>query len=201
MERKKSLQKATEAMKKNYQDRHREYLYPDEVDQIIKAVEDISKPINRLRNKTMTIMAYKHGLRSAEVCNLKWTQISFPRKKLYVRRLKQNQEIPHPITEEEISLLLALQKRNPMRYPHVFLGYYRNPVETQSFAKVIRRAGEYCNFDFVVHPHMLRHACGFKLVNEGVDIRVIQEYLGHRSVEVTMQYTKLKEDKFMGLFD
>jgi type 1 fimbriae regulatory protein FimB/type 1 fimbriae regulatory protein FimE len=201
MEKKEALEKATKTMRQNYKNRHREYLYPEEVEQIIQAVEEISKPVNKLRNRTMTIMAYKHGLRAGEVCNLKWTQIAFHRQKLYVRRLKDNDEIPHPLTEEEIRLLLQLRKRNMMSYDHVFLGYYRKPVDPQSFGKLIRKAGQHVGFDFVVHPHMLRHACGFKLANDDVPIRVIQEYLGHKSIDVTLQYTKLKENKFQGLFD
>jgi hypothetical protein len=50
---------------------------------------------------------------------------------------------------------------------------------------MVERAGEAARFDMKIHPHMLRHACGFKLVNDGVDTRTIQAYLGHKSIQHT----------------
>jgi len=52
-----------------------------------------------------------------------------------------------------------------------------------------------------VHPHMLRHACGFTLANKGTDTRTIQAYLGHRSIQHTVRYTELAPGRFQGLFD
>ena len=48
-----------------------------------------------------------------------------------------------------------------------------------------------------IHPHMLRHACGFKLANDGVDTRTIQAYLGHKN---TVRYTELAPTRFKSLF-
>ncbi len=47
-----------------------------------------------------------------------------------------------------------------------------------------------------IHPHMLRHACGFKLANDGVDTRTIQAYLGHKSIQHTVRYTELAPTRF-----
>jgi site-specific recombinase XerD len=49
---------------------------------------------------------------------------------------------------------------------------------------------------FLVHSHMLRHACGFKLANDGHDTRAIQAYLGHRSIMSTVRYTALTPNRF-----
>ena len=51
-------------------------------------------------------------------------------------------------------------------------------------------------FTFLVHSHMLRHACGFKLANDGHDTRAIQAYLGHRSIMSTVRYTALTPNRF-----
>jgi len=51
-----------------------------------------------------------------------------------------------------------------------------------------------------LHPHMLRHSCGYVLVNRGVDVRVIQDFLGHRSISSTVRYTKLNRSQFAKLF-
>jgi type 1 fimbriae regulatory protein FimE len=47
-----------------------------------------------------------------------------------------------------------------------------------------------------VHPHMLRHAAGFKLANQGVDTRVLQQYLGHKNIQHTVRYTELSPERF-----
>ena len=58
------------------------------------------------------------------------------------------------------------------------------------------RAGAAAKFAFLVHTHMLRHACGFKLANDGHDTRAIQAYLGHRSIMSTVRYTALTPNRF-----
>jgi type 1 fimbriae regulatory protein FimB/type 1 fimbriae regulatory protein FimE len=50
--------------------------------------------------------------------------------------------------------------------------------------------------EFPIHPHMLRHATGYKLANDGQDTRAIQHYLGHRNIQHTTRYTELAPDRF-----
>jgi type 1 fimbriae regulatory protein FimE len=66
--------------------------------------------------------------------------------------------------------------------------------------KLVARAGEHARITFPVHPHMLRHGCGFKLANDGHDIRVIQHYLGHGNIQHTVRYTELAADRFTGFW-
>ena len=51
-------------------------------------------------------------------------------------------------------------------------------------------------FQFSVHPHMLRHACGYKLANDGRDTRALQHYLGHKNIMHTVRYTELSPERF-----
>jgi site-specific recombinase XerD len=80
--------------------------------------------------------------------------------------------------------------------------FYRAPLERGSpftvagFQKLIARAGEAAGFEFQIHPHMLRHSCGYKLANDGIDTRTLQAYLGHRSIQHTVRYTELSPDRF-----
>ncbi|MCZ6680863.1 MAG: tyrosine-type recombinase/integrase, partial [Candidatus Poribacteria bacterium] len=67
---------------------------------------------------------------------------------------------------------------------------------TSTVRKIIARAGELAGLGFPVHPHMLRHACGFKLANDGHDTRAIQHYLGHKNIQHTVRYTELAPDRF-----
>jgi site-specific recombinase XerD len=66
------------------------------------------------------------------------------------------------------------------------------------YQRMVARAGKAAGFRFLVHSHMLRHACGYKLANDGHDTRAIQHYLGHRSIASTVRYTALAPDRFKG---
>jgi type 1 fimbriae regulatory protein FimB/type 1 fimbriae regulatory protein FimE len=62
--------------------------------------------------------------------------------------------------------------------------------------KLVTRTGLAAKLPFPVHPHMLRHACGYKLANEGHDTRSLQQYLGHKNIAHTVRYTELSPDRF-----
>jgi type 1 fimbriae regulatory protein FimB/type 1 fimbriae regulatory protein FimE len=79
----------------------------------------------------------------------------------------------------------------------VFESSTGNPLTTAGVFKMIRRAGAEVGMPYV-HPHMLRHACGFALANAGQDTRAIQGYLGHRNIQHTVKYTQLAENRFDG---
>ena len=69
-------------------------------------------------------------------------------------------------------------------------------MTASNLGKLLARAGKEAGFTFLVHPHMLRHATGYKLANDGQDTRAIQHYLGHRNIQHTTRYTELAPDRF-----
>jgi type 1 fimbriae regulatory protein FimB/type 1 fimbriae regulatory protein FimE len=69
-------------------------------------------------------------------------------------------------------------------------------MTTETVRGIVARAGRLAGLTFSVHPHMLRHACGYKLANDGRDTRAIQHYLGHRNIMHTVRYTELAPDRF-----
>src|SRR5215471_20801677 len=64
----------------------------------------------------------------------------------------------------------------------------------KAIAKV-RREQEAAKMPFPIHPHMLRHACGSKLANDGHDTRALQHYLGHKNIQHTVRYTEMAPDR------
>ena len=70
------------------------------------------------------------------------------------------------------------------------------PLTDSTVRKIVGRAGEHAGLEFPVHPHMLRHATGYKLANDGHDTRVIQQYLGHKNIQHTVCYTELSPARF-----
>jgi type 1 fimbriae regulatory protein FimE len=72
----------------------------------------------------------------------------------------------------------------------------RREYPKDAYVFVSERLGEAAKMPFPIHPHMLRHACGFKLANDGHDTRVLQHYLGHKNIQHTVRYTDMAPDRF-----
>ena len=168
--------------------RSREYLTPLEVDALIKAAKSTGR--HKHRDGTLILIAYRHGLRVSELVSLRWDQVDLKQGKLHVNRLKNGSPSVHPLRGPEIRALRRLQ-RDYQRSPYVFSTERKGPLTTSTVRKLITRAGNNAGLPFPVHPHMLRHACGYKLANEGQDTRAIQHYLGHRNITHTCRYTEL----------
>jgi type 1 fimbriae regulatory protein FimB/type 1 fimbriae regulatory protein FimE len=82
----------------------------------------------------------------------------------------------------------------------VFISERGAPFSTAGFARMLERAADAVGLEIKAHPHMLRHACGFKLANDGVDTRALQAYLGHKSIQHTVRYTELAPTRFKGFW-
>lgn len=183
---------------KNLDVRPREYLTEDEIDRLIKAARQCGRHSHR--DATMILVGYIHGFRVSELLNLKWTQINFETAQINVNRLKGGKNSVHPIIAKEIRALRRLQKESG-KNPYVFISEYKAPLTPSTFLKIMRRAGEKAAFEFPLHPHMLRHAIGVKLANDGYPIRIIQDYLGHKNIQHTVRYTELISNKFDGFWE
>jgi type 1 fimbriae regulatory protein FimB/type 1 fimbriae regulatory protein FimE len=175
--------------------RTREYLTEGEVERLIETARK-----NRWghRDSTMLLIAFRHGLRASELVDLRWEQIDLEHALLHVRRLKNGSPATHPLTGRELRALRRLQRET--KSPFVFVSERGTPFSKRGFQAMVERAGEAAGFDMKLHPHMLRHACGFKLANDGVDTRTIQAYLGHKSIQHTVRYTELAPTRFKSLF-
>jgi type 1 fimbriae regulatory protein FimB/type 1 fimbriae regulatory protein FimE len=92
--------------------------------------------------------------------------------------------------------LRRLQREQDPKSPFVFTSERGAPFTTAGFARMVERAGTAAEFGFKVHPHMLRHACGFALANKGHDTPALQAYLGHKNIQHTVRYTELSPDRF-----
>jgi site-specific recombinase XerD len=176
----------------NAEYRTREHLTEKEVERLITAAKG-----NRRghRDATMILVCYRHGLRASEVCDLRWDQVDFSRANLHVRRVKNGTPSTHPLGSREMRALRRLQRESAAS-PFVFVSERGSPFTVAGFRSMVARAGEASGLGFQVHPHMLRHATGFKLANDGVDTRSLQSYLGHRNIQHTVRYTELSPERF-----
>ena len=135
-------------------------------------------------------------LRAAELVTLRWDSIDFAHGRLHVRRLKAGSESVHPLSGRELRALRRLKREQDPASPSIFTSERGAPFTTAGFRKMVARLGVVADIDFPVHPHMLRHACGFKLANDGVDTRSLQAYLGHRNIQHAVRYTELSPTRF-----
>jgi len=178
--------------------RPREYLTVKEVARLIDGARERRRYGHR--NATMILVAYRHGLRVAELSALRWDQVDFERGLLHVRRVKSGTPSVHPLGGSEIRALRRL-RREQLESRHVFLTERRSPMSPAGFRKTLARIGEESKFPFPVHPHMLRHACGYKLANDGQDTRALQHYLGHKNIQHTVRYTELSPERFKSFWE
>jgi type 1 fimbriae regulatory protein FimB/type 1 fimbriae regulatory protein FimE len=182
----------------NRERRTREHLTPQEVDKLIKAASRVGRYSHR--DATLILIAFRHGLRVSELVALRWDQADLEQGLLHVSRLKNGVPSTHPLRGPEIRALRRLRREHGIS-PYVFTTERRGAITDSSVRKILARAGNRAQLGFPIHPHMLRHACGFKLANEGHDTRAIQQYLGHRNIQHTVRYTELAPDRFKGFWN
>jgi integrase len=173
----------------------RKYLTPDEARRIVEAAGRVGR--RKLRDQTLLTLIYRHGLRVSEGIGVRWTDFDLdaPRDRaFYVRRLKGSSDSTHTLEPDTVRLLKRLKAEADS--PYVFVSERGSPMSVDAVQSIVKRAGQVAALGFQVHPHMLRHACGFALANqEGTanDTRLIQQYLGHKDIKNTVVYTTLSQ--------
>src|SRR5215472_2145391 len=186
------------------QRRRREYLTQGEVDKLLTASKSASR--NPVRDYCVLLLMFRHGLRVSELCTIKVKDVNLEAGEFYAHRLKGSDGGPHPFYNGESTAVRAwLARRAKMNPPDdcdtLFISERRKPLSRCTVWLMISQVAKAAGLEHLeIHPHMLRHSCGYALVNKGTDIRIIQGYLGHRSISSTVRYTKLDSKRFAKLF-
>jgi site-specific recombinase XerD len=178
---------------KNTERRTREFLTEQEVEHLRLVARQQGR--HGLRDDTLILMMFRHGLRVSELVALRWEQVDLKQGLLHVRRLKQGIPATHPLRGIQLRALRQLQRDYPDT-PYVFVSERKTPLTARTVSHIITRAGESSKLMLAVHPHMLRHSTGFYLANRGEDTRSIQAYLGHANIKNTVIYTQLSPERF-----
>ncbi|HUK83230.1 MAG TPA: tyrosine-type recombinase/integrase [Verrucomicrobiae bacterium] len=175
--------------------RSREYLTEPEIEKLMKAAEKVGR--HGHRDATLILIAYRHALRVSELVSLRWDAIDLGKGYIHINRLKNGRDGTHPLSGREIRALRRLKREYPDT-PHLFVSERGGPMTPSNVRKMLTRAGE--GLRMPIHPHMLRHGCGFRLANKGIDTRSIQQYMGHSSISSTVVYTEIAPDRFKGFW-
>lgn len=170
----------------------RDYLKEEEVHLLMEAAKKNGR--YGRRDALMIYMAYRHGLRSAELVEMTWDQVDFDNANLIVYRKKNGVPSTQPIKGDELRELRALKKGSVSAF--VFCSERGAAMTTANIRMLFRKLRGLVELDVHAHAHALRHACGHTLADQGRDTRLIQDYLGHRNIQNTQRYTELSADKF-----
>jgi type 1 fimbriae regulatory protein FimB len=146
---------------------------------------------------------FRHGLRVSEACGLRVSQVDIESRVPHVARLKQGLSTTHPLRGDEIRAIKAWLTERARMKPETeafFLSERRGPLSRKTVWFMIGRYGKRAGLSVDAHPHMLHHACGFALADQGADTRLLQDYLGHRNIQHTVKYTATNPARFERLW-
>jgi len=150
----------------------RDYLSPTEINRFMDAVK--KSPRHGIRNSLLALLAYRHGFRISEVTDLRLSDIDLQSGRINCRRLKGSTQNIHPLEGDELRLIKRwLRVRSSQSSEFLFISERGTPITRQAAWRIFKDAGKKAGLDIDVHPHMLKHSCGYYLAEKGCDTRLI----------------------------
>jgi len=173
------------------------FLTEEEINRLLDI--DMKKPID-YRNKAMLELLYATGMRISELLDLKLSNINFEEDAVKVMG-KGSKERFIPIGEITKKYLLIyineyrglILKTKVSDY--LFVNYNGSRMSRQGFFKILKKLCEDAQIEKEISPHILRHSFATHLLNNGADLRVIQELLGHENISTTEIYSHVSNEK------
>jgi integrase/recombinase XerD len=174
----------------------------DEIDQLLNCLT--AENPQTIRNKAMIEVAYSSGLRVSELVNLQFKHLHLEMGFLDILGKGQKSRIV-PIGEQAIdSLKLYLSQSRPKllnkQTDYIFLSHVGNPLSRQSFNLIIKESAIKAGINKPISPHKLRHSFASHLLARGIDLRYIQELLGHEDISTTEIYTHVNNARIKELY-
>ena len=155
--------------------RDRQHLVAAEVAKLLEAAKSRR---NAARDRCLVLLMFRHGLRVSEAWGLKLAQVDIASRVLHVARLKAGLSTTPPLRGDELRMMklwLAARARMTPDTDAFFLSEQRRPLSRKTAWLMIRASGQRANLPVAAHPHMLRHACGCALADQGADTRLMQD--------------------------
>ncbi len=168
------------------------HLVPDELLKVLKAARSRSA-----RDWCMILLAYRHGMRASEVCDLKLADVDLKAGSVSVRRLKGSLHTVQPLYRhkgqpllDEVTALRAwMRERQADGSDFLFLSQKGGRLHRSQFFRVFRACAEDASLPpRKRHPHVLKHSLASHLVAGNVNIALVKQCLGHKDIGSTMKY-------------
>ena len=163
------------------------------------AKDTIEKAMTNDRDGLIIRMMYATGLRISELVNLKVSDVLFDSGFVRVKG-KGNKERFVPIDRRTLEAIKEYVKERGYDYKgYLFLSNWKRPFTRQGMWKVVKKKFKKLGLD--LKPHMLRHMFATHMLENGANIRAVQEMLGHESVTTTQIYTEITDNSLKEAFD
>ncbi len=180
----------------------RKHLTSREVERLIEATKGSR---NGPRDRCLVLLMFRHGLRVSEATGMTLDQVDTESRVLHVQRLKHGLNTGQPLRTDELRSIGEWRKQRAEMQPPAdlnlfFMSEQRTGLHRSTVNQILHRLGEAAGLDIAVHPHMLRHSCGYALADQGIDTRLIQDYLGHKNIQHTVRYTASNPARFERLW-
>lgn len=178
-----------------------DFLYYNEIEQLLESIEVVD--FMTLRNKLMFEMMYGCGLRVSEVVDLTINNINVEERFIKIIG-KGNKERIVPFHKGIRNLLKDyLKQRETLEANNdfLFLNNRHNQLTSRGVQYVLDKVVLTSGLNKNVHPHMLRHSFATHLLDNGADIKVVQELLGHTNLSTTQIYTHVSVDKLKQVYN
>lgn len=176
-----------------------------EVHDLINSVEwsendSSSSKHTKMRDKLILSVLYSTGLRVSELIEIKIQDIDFSERTIFIKGKGNKERIVlfDKDTKEEISAYLNFRVK---KSEYLLVNNYGHPLSARYIQMMIKKYAEKAEIKKNVTPHVLRHSYATHLLKRGVDIRIIQQLLGHSSILSTQIYTNVEMDIIRNVYD
>lgn len=179
------------------------FLTYSEVEKLLDAPK--KKTPDGIRDQAMLEIMYGTGLRVSELVSLKMSSVNIKRHYISVVG-KGDKERIIPVGDYALTSLSKylneIRINNPGRKsPYIFLNRYGNPISRQFFFKRIKYYAMKAGIEKNISPHTLRHSFATHMLNNGAELRAVQEMLGHSKIATTEIYTHVTTSRILSAYD
>ena len=176
----------------------------DEVERLLDA-PDTSKE-SGMRDKAMLETMYATGLRVSELCSLPLSSINVQNRLIVVRHGKGNKQRTVPISPFALEWLETYihdfrSKNKGKKKKEVFLNLRGEPISRNYFFMQVKKYAEQVGIEVSISPHTLRHCFATHLLENGAELRAVQEMLGHAHLSTTQIYTHVSTRRILEAYD
>ncbi len=178
-----------------------DFLYYSEVEQLLDSIE--VKDFLSLRNKLMFEMIYGCGLRVSEAVNLSLKNLNIEERfvKILGKGSKERIVPFHSGIKTILEKYLKQRKQKNINHEFLFVNNNNQQLTSRGIQYILDKVVLESGINKNVHPHMLRHSFATHLLDNGADIKVVQELLGHTNLATTQIYTHVSVDKLKKVYN